>query len=79
MLYALVPELISPQAIPQTMTILSTALYLGMFLSPYASGLIKAIGIDSLAFDFYTGAVCEVVFAVIAGCMMFRKPKRKIA
>lgn len=75
MLYALVPELIIPQAIPQTMTILSTALYLGMFLSPYASGVIKAIGINSLAFDFYTGAACEVVFAVIAGWIMFRRPK----
>ncbi len=73
MLYALVPELIKPRSIPATMTILNAALYLGMFLSPYASVLIKAIGGGSWAFDFYSAAVCEILFALIAGFIMFRE------
>lgn len=73
MLYALVPELIAPQAIPVTMTILNAALYLGMFLSPYASVLMKALGVGSLALDFYSAAACEIVFAAIAAFIMFRK------
>lgn len=71
MLYALVPELIPPAAIPATMTILNAALYLGMFLSPYASALLKAAGAVNPALDFYTAAACEIVFAVIAGWIMF--------
>lgn len=72
MLYALVPELIQPHAIPVTMTILNAALYLGMFLSPYASAMIKNAGSGSWAFDFYSAVACELVFAGIAGYIMFR-------
>lgn len=73
-LYALAPEMIPPQAIPATMTILNAALYLGMFLSPYASVLIRSAGADSAAFDFFTAVGCELAFAVIAAWFMFRKP-----
>lgn len=76
MLYALVPELIAPEAIPATMTILNAALYLGMFLSPYASALIKIVGVGSPAMDFYSAAGCEVVFAGIAAWIMFGRQKR---
>ncbi|MDO5551416.1 MAG: MFS transporter [Lachnospiraceae bacterium] len=77
MLYALAPEMIPPQAIPATMTILNAALYLGMFLSPYASVLIRSAGVDSPAFDFFTAVGCELVFAVIAAWLMFRKPSER--
>lgn len=76
MLYALVPELIPPAAIPATMTILNAALYLGMFLSPYASALIKAAGAVNPALDFYSAAACEIIFAGIAGWIMFRRPQQ---
>lgn len=76
MLYALVPELIPPEAIPVTMTILNAALYLGMFLSPYAFALIKSFGAGDLAFDFYAAAACEMIFAGIAGWIMFGRPRK---
>lgn len=79
MLYALAPEMIPPQAIPATMTILNAALYLGMFLSPYASVAIRSVGADTPAFDFFTAVGCELVFAVIAAWLMFRKPSERIS
>lgn len=76
MLYAIAPEFVPAEAIPTTMTILNAALYLGMFLSPYASILVKAIGIDCWEFDFYVSFGCELILA-LAGVVLFAREKGK--
>lgn len=45
----------------------------------YASVAIRSVGADTPAFDFFTAVGCELVFAVIAAWLMFRKPSERIS
>lgn len=76
MLYAVVPEVIPRRAIPATMTILNAAMYLGMFLSPYASALVKGIGTDTWAFDFHVAFAYELFLTLGTAWLFWRKGRK---
>ena len=75
--FARVPEMISGPLVPKTMTLVNTMLYLGMFLTPYASAAVKALGTNTIQFDFIVVAICELLMLV--GAIIFSVREKRIS
>ena len=65
-LFAKVPEVIPGPHIAQTMVIVNCGFFIGVFLSPYFSLLVKRLGENTYTFDYLIGSVIEVLFAAAA-------------
>lgn len=75
-IFARVPEVVGGPGIPMTMSMINSAIYLGMFMTPLTSLIGSMVNNSSLVFNFKLLAVLELI-AMAAAIIIVIRSKRK--